>query len=120
MQLHIRTARNMRAYVLTCIEKLQLFQMKAEIGVLVDHSTDDICSQDHEIEHWQSSLASVRKLGDTLFVQNFHSSYLFHLLYHHVVDMALFLSPWWSTPLKSSAGTLNSLLLSDRLNIDRN
>lgn len=80
MQLHLRTALNITAYVLTCIEKLQLSQMKAEIGVLVDHSTDEICSQDHEIEHWQSSLASVRKLGDTLFVQNFHSSYLFHLL----------------------------------------
>lgn len=36
---------------------------------LVGVSTNKICSLDHEVRHWQSSLASVRKLSDTLIVE---------------------------------------------------
>ena len=44
---------------------------------LVDPSTDNTCSW---VGHWQSSLASVRKLSDTLIVEDFHSSDLFPCL----------------------------------------
>ena len=36
---------------------------------LVGLSTKEIHSLDHEVGHWQSSLASVRKLSDTLIVE---------------------------------------------------
>ena len=43
---------------------------RAGIVGLLDQCIDKTSSKDHEAGHWQSSLASVRKLGDTFCIEH--------------------------------------------------